>query len=205
MRKPAGNPSGKLVDIDLMGLGRLALSMLFLAAIYLFMRANPGGTGVDSTLLMVAAIIGGYMALNIGANDVANNVGPAVGAGALTLLGAILIAVIFEAGGAIIAGGDVVKTIKKGIIDPSMIPDTQTFIWVMTAALLSGCHLAKHCYLFRRTCLHHPFYCRRGFGCRHCCRRLEYCRLGPSTKDCCELGDFPGTRRYHCRVVLDAD
>lgn len=138
MRKPAGNPSGKLVEIDLMSLGRLTLSMLFLAAIYLFMRANPGGTGVDSTLLMVAAIIGGYMALNIGANDVANNVGPAVGAGALTLLGAILIAVIFEAGGAIIAGGDVVDTIRKGIIDPDMIPDTQTFIWVMTAALLSA-------------------------------------------------------------------
>jgi inorganic phosphate transporter, PiT family len=138
MRKPTGNPSGKLIDIDLMGLGRLALAMLFMAAIYLFMQINPGGTGVDSTLLVIAAVIGGYMALNIGANDVANNVGPAVGAGALTLLGAILIAVVFEAGGAIIAGGDVVKTIKKGIIDPAMIPDTQTFIWVMTAALLSA-------------------------------------------------------------------
>ena len=53
-------------------------------------------------------------------------------------MGAILIAVVFETGGALIAGGDVVKTIKKGIIDPAMIPDTQTFIWVMTAALLSA-------------------------------------------------------------------
>ncbi|MBL4870521.1 MAG: inorganic phosphate transporter, partial [Robiginitomaculum sp.] len=66
------------------------------------------------------------------------NVGPAVGAGALTLVGAILIAVVFESAGAIIAGGDVVKTIKKGIIDPAMIGDTQTFIWVMMAALLSA-------------------------------------------------------------------
>lgn len=138
MRKPAGNPSGKLLDVNLMSLGRLTLAVLFLAAIYLFMQVNPAGTGVDSTLLVIAAVIGGYMAVNIGANDVANNVGPAVGAGALTLLGAILIAVVFEAGGAIIAGGDVVKTIKKGIIDPDMIPDTQTFIWVMTAALLSA-------------------------------------------------------------------
>jgi len=138
MRKPVGNPSGKLIDIDSMGIGRLALAIAFLAVIFLFMRANPGGTGVDSTLLVIAAVIGGYMALNIGANDVANNVGPAVGAGALTLMGAILIAVVFEAGGALIAGGDVVKTIKKGIIDPAMIPDTQTFIWIMTAALLSA-------------------------------------------------------------------
>ena len=102
------------------------------------MKANPAGTGIDSTLLLVSAVIGGYMALNIGANDVANNVGPAVGAGALTLVGAILIAVVFESAGAIIAGGDVVKTIKKGIIDPAMIGDTQTFIWVMMAALLSA-------------------------------------------------------------------
>ena len=45
------------------------------------------------------------MAMNIGANDVANNVGPAVGSKALTMLGALAIAAIFEAGGALIAGG----------------------------------------------------------------------------------------------------
>jgi len=153
MRKPVGNPSGKLFNIDLIGIGRLALAIVFLFAIYIFMTANPAGTGVNSTLLVIAGVIGGYMALNIGANDVANNVGPAVGAGALTLLGAILIAVIFEAGGALIAGGDVVNTIKKGIIDPQAIKEvshqingqsivliskTQTFIYVMTAALLSA-------------------------------------------------------------------
>jgi PiT family inorganic phosphate transporter len=59
------------------------------------------------------------MAMNIGANDVANNVGPSVGSGAMTLGGAILIAGIFEAAGALIAGGEVVGTIKDGIIDAS--------------------------------------------------------------------------------------
>ena len=63
-------------------------------------------------MLVIAAVIGGYMALNIGANDVANNVGPAVGSQALSLTGAIIIAVIFEAAGALIAGGDVVSTDK---------------------------------------------------------------------------------------------
>ena len=76
--------------------------------------------------------------MNIGANDVANNVGPAVGSSALTLTGAIIIAGIFEASGALIAGGDVVSTIKKGIIDPALITDGQVFVWVMIAALLAG-------------------------------------------------------------------
>jgi PiT family inorganic phosphate transporter len=89
-------------------------------------------------LLMAAAVIGGYMAINIGANDVANNVGPAVGSGALSLGAAVVIAAIFEAGGAIIAGGDVVSTIKGGIIDPSNLEDSRAFVWLMTAALLAG-------------------------------------------------------------------
>lgn len=89
-------------------------------------------------MLITAAMIGGYMAINIGANNVANNVGPAVGSKALTLTGAIILAAIFEASGALIAGGDVVSTIKKGIIDPSSISDSNTFIWLMMAALLAG-------------------------------------------------------------------
>ena len=75
--------------------------------------------------LIIGAVFGAYMAMNIGANDVANNVGPAVGAKALTLMWAIIIAATFEALGAFVAGGDVVKTIKKGIIDPALISDPQ--------------------------------------------------------------------------------
>jgi len=92
----------------------------------------------NGQMLIIAAMIGGYMALNIGANDVANNVGPAVGSQAITLVGAIIIAAIFEASGALIAGGDVVSTIKKGIIDASLIGNADTFIWVMMSALLAA-------------------------------------------------------------------
>ena len=53
------------------------------------------------------------MAMNIGANDVANNVGPAVGSKALTMVGALVIAAVFETAGAVLAGGDVVATISK--------------------------------------------------------------------------------------------
>ena len=98
-------------------------------------RSENGTYGV---LMVVAAMIGGYMAMNIGANDVANNVGPAVGSHAITLVGAIVIAALFEASGALIAGGDVVSTIKKGIIDPDQIANRDTFIWLMIAALLAA-------------------------------------------------------------------
>jgi len=103
-----------------------------------FANSQLGTAAGGGTFLVVAAIVGGYMALNIGANDVANNVGPAVGSGALTMIAAVALAALFEISGAMIAGGDVVSTIKKGIIDPAAIADSATFIWIMLAALFAG-------------------------------------------------------------------
>ncbi|MCP4062968.1 inorganic phosphate transporter [uncultured Marinobacter sp.] len=116
---------------------RVGISLLFLLGVWLTVGSFSQGMP-NSMLLMAAAVIGGYMAINIGANDVANNVGPAVGSGALSLGAAVLIAAVFEAGGAIIAGGDVVSTIKGGIIDPSNLEESRAFVWLMTAALLAG-------------------------------------------------------------------
>ena len=96
------------------------------------------GWNSDSYVIIAAAAIGAYMALNIGANDVANNVGPAVGANALSMTGALILAAVFESAGALLAGGDVVGTISKGIIDPMAVGDPQVFIWAMFAALLSA-------------------------------------------------------------------
>ncbi len=116
---------------------RFGTGLLFIVGIMLFTIVRTHG-GTDATLLVAAAMIGGYMAMNIGANDVANNVGPAVGSHAITMTGAILIAASFEAGGALVAGGDVVGTIKSGIIDPDLVADRDTFIWLMIAALLAA-------------------------------------------------------------------
>ncbi|SFU04765.1 inorganic phosphate transporter [Sedimentitalea nanhaiensis] len=116
---------------------RFGTALLFIVGIMLFTIVRTDG-GIDGILLVAAAMIGGYMAMNIGANDVANNVGPAVGSHAITLTGAIMIAAFFEAGGALIAGGDVVGTIKSGIIDPDLVADRNTFIWLMIAALLAA-------------------------------------------------------------------
>ncbi len=116
---------------------KLGVAFLFIAIVYLLVSLSHSDI-LNNNFLIIAAVFGAYMAMNIGANDVANNVGPAVGSGALTMMSAIFIAAVFEAGGALIAGGDVVSTIKKGIIDPGMIENTEVFIWAMSAALLSA-------------------------------------------------------------------
>lgn len=114
------------------GLGLLFL-VLTAVVVSAFMIGEPRGI-----VIVAAAAIGAYMALNIGANDVANNVGPAVGAQALTMGGALLIAAVFESAGALIAGGDVVATVSKGIVDPAAVGDPRVFVQAMLAALISS-------------------------------------------------------------------
>src|SRR3546814_13026569 len=78
------------------------------------------------------------MALNIGANDVANNMGPAVGGKVLTVTAAVLIAAVCEAAGALFAGGDVVETISKGIISPGSAVSVTAFRDLMLSALFAS-------------------------------------------------------------------
>jgi PiT family inorganic phosphate transporter len=115
-----------------MGISLVFVVLAGLAAMLFFGDAN------NTFIVVVAACLGAYMALNIGANDVANNMGPAVGANALSMGGAIAIAVIFESAGALIAGGDVVSTIAKGIIEPERMGTADVFVWAMMSALLSA-------------------------------------------------------------------
>ena len=101
--------------------------------------------GPLSHFVFIAAVIAAYMALNIGANDVANNMGPAVGSRALTMASALAIAAVCEMAGAMLAGGDVVNTVSKSLLHPDEALNAIQFIYVMTAALLSAAlwiHLA---------------------------------------------------------------
>ncbi|MGB6328985.1 MAG: inorganic phosphate transporter [Halarcobacter sp.] len=127
----------KATEKTLPGFAKLSLGLLFVALVFLWSYTSYGDVP-NNTFLILGAVFGAYMAMNIGANDVANNVGPAVGSKAMTLMWAIIIAAVFEALGAFIAGGEVVKTIKKGIIDPALITNPEIFIWAMTAALFSA-------------------------------------------------------------------
>ena len=90
-------------------------------------------------VLAVAAVAGLYMAWNIGANDVANAMGTSVGSGALTLRQAIIVAAIFEFGGAMLVGGTVTNTIRKGIVDMDALGGDPMVIAVgMTSCLLAA-------------------------------------------------------------------
>ena len=115
----------------------LGIALAFMAIVGLTASALTGGQPM-SLAIVVAAVFGAYMALNIGANDVANNMGPAVGARALTLGGALVLAAVCETAGALLAGGDVVGTVSRGIIAPESVADNQTFIWAMLAALMAA-------------------------------------------------------------------
>ncbi|MDR1976541.1 MAG: inorganic phosphate transporter [Campylobacteraceae bacterium] len=118
---------------------KLLISLAFLLIAMIYTSVHTGNlSDHSSNILIVASIFGCYMALNIGANDVANNLGPAVGSRAVSLFWAIILAAIFELSGALIAGADVVTTIKKGIVDASLFSDPQVFIWIMMAALLGS-------------------------------------------------------------------
>lgn len=93
--------------------------------------------------ITLAIVFGLFMAWGIGANDVANAMGTSVGSGALTFKQAVIIAAIFEFAGAILAGGEVTNTIRKGIIDVSSLDQTpEILIHGMLASLLAaGCWL----------------------------------------------------------------
>jgi len=87
----------------------------------------------------LAAVFGLFMAWGIGANDVANAMGTSVGSKALSFKQAVMIAAVFELAGAILAGGEVTKTIRKGIIDVSSLGNTpELLVYGMLASLLAA-------------------------------------------------------------------
>jgi len=89
--------------------------------------------------IALAALFGVFMAWGIGANDVANAMATSVGSKALTIKQAILVAAVFEFLGAVLAGGEVTSTIRKGIVDADLMSGSpELLIYGMLAALLAA-------------------------------------------------------------------
>jgi phosphate/sulfate permease len=88
-------------------------------------------------LLGMALIFGFYMAWSIGANDVANAMGTAVGSGGLTLRNAVIIAATMEFAGAVLVGSHVSETVRKGMFDPSQF-EAMELVLGFTASLLAA-------------------------------------------------------------------
>ncbi|UJW76180.1 inorganic phosphate transporter [Rhizobium sp. SL42] len=114
------------------GLG-LVFLVLVMALAGIYVSDRPG-----AVIMVAAAVLGGYMAMNIGANDVTNNVGAAVGARAISIGAALAMAAVFEIAGAVIAGDTVVMTISRGILAPEAVGNPQDFATAMLVALLAA-------------------------------------------------------------------
>lgn len=115
-------------------------AILLAATTFYFINWGIGYTHSNHLLIFIlAAMFGIFMAFNIGGNDVANSFGTSVGAGTLSITQALMVAAIFEVSGAIIAGGQVTKTIRKGIVDLSaMSIEPMQFVYIMMAALVAA-------------------------------------------------------------------
>lgn len=129
-REAAGSPWLHIVFVVLLA----AAVILF----YSWAREQMSAQG-QTALLIATIALGVFMAFNIGGNDVANSFGTSVGAGTLSLRQALLVAAVFEVGGAVLAGGEVTETVKSGIVDlggANLNP--MDFAFIMMSALLGA-------------------------------------------------------------------
>lgn len=136
--KPPTTIVGKLGED---GIWHLAFGGLLVATVGAFGFWSADFIGPDASRLVLVATIafGVFMAFNIGGNDVANSFGTSVGAGTLSMKQALMVAAVFEVGGAVLAGGEVTDTVRSGIVDLGGVPlEPMQFVYIMMAALLGA-------------------------------------------------------------------
>ncbi|KAF9184245.1 Na+/Pi symporter [Haplosporangium sp. Z 11] len=93
----------------------------------------------DYTFLFVIGIIFAFLdSYGIGANDVSNSFGAAVGAGALNLKQAVLIASVCEFLGAFLMGSNTADTIKGGLISVDLFADQPELLMLAMVCALVG-------------------------------------------------------------------
>ncbi len=162
-----------------------AFAALLIGMVGYFIFWGLGYTNHNHTMLfLLATLFGVFMAFNIGGNDVANSFGTSVGAGTLTIPQALLIAAIFEVSGAVIAGGEVTDTIRKGIVDlKEMHLEPMQFVYIMMSALLAAALWLLFATKKRLSRVHHPRHYRRHRRQRamlgHDQRRRQYVFFNP--------------------------
>ncbi|WP_426706959.1 inorganic phosphate transporter [Corynebacterium auriscanis] len=119
----------------------LAFGLLLLGTVVTFGLWVTDYVGATShyVVLIVTIFFGLFMAFNIGGNDVANSFGTSVGAGTLTMKQALMVAAVFEVGGAVLAGGSVTETVRSNIVDLDGVQlEPMEFAYIMIAALLGA-------------------------------------------------------------------
>ncbi|MBN9644093.1 inorganic phosphate transporter [Corynebacterium mendelii] len=134
---PSTGSSGRSGDLWWhVGFGGLLSVAIVWFTIWAFGYTGPQA---NKTILLITIVFAVFMAFNIGGNDVANSFGTSVGAGTLTIKQALIVAAVFEVGGAVLAGGSVTDTVRKGIVklDPELLAPMD-FAYIMMSALLGA-------------------------------------------------------------------
>ncbi|KAM6113401.1 LOW QUALITY PROTEIN: sodium-dependent phosphate transporter 1 [Phoenicopterus ruber ruber] len=110
-------------------------------------------------MLVLGFIIAFVLAFSVGANDVANSFGTAVGSGVVTLRQACILASVFETVGSVLLGAKVSETIRTGLIDVEMYSSKQqqllmagsisamfgSAVWQLVASFLKLPISGTHC------------------------------------------------------------
>ncbi|MCB2211375.1 inorganic phosphate transporter [bacterium] len=106
---------------------------------FFFGDVVPANASLLTYIGLFALLFAGYMAWMIGSNDIANAMATSVGSHALTYKQAVVIAAIANFLGAVLAGGTVTDTVRKGIVNSEMFAnDPHLLIVGMVAAMLSA-------------------------------------------------------------------
>ena len=115
---------------------RLGIALIFVAAATL--AATEFFAGQPSASIIAAGVaVAAYLALSIGANDVSNSLGPAVGAGAIGMTTGLVLVAVMEVAGAVIAGSAITTTLTEGLVGNALGQGAAT-AWMMLAALLAA-------------------------------------------------------------------
>lgn len=116
---------------------RLGLAMLFIGATAV-LGAQLFHDRTEIAMLVAGFAVAAYLALSLGANDVSNALGPAVGAGAIGLVKGLILVAIMEILGATLAGEAVTLTLFDGIVNLDQASSATAAGWMMMIALLSA-------------------------------------------------------------------
>lgn len=113
-----------------------AVILLGVALIFLALGVTGQQPGLIAT--GVGFVVAGWLGLSIGANDIANSLGPAVGAGAIAIGPGLVLIGLAEIAGAALAGHAVTHRLADGIVHVAVLENGVRGQVMMLAALIGA-------------------------------------------------------------------
>ena len=116
---------------------RLGIALLFVIAAALTATGFFAGQPAIA-IVAVGMAVAAYLALSIGANDVSNSLGPAVGSGAIGMTTGLFLVAGMEVLGAVLAGDAVTATLTEGLVGSTLGQGEATARMMLAALLAAG-------------------------------------------------------------------